>query len=122
MKTEKKLCELPASEFELGGSFDAACRKAGYASGKAAANELGLWSASLADALETIGDSDRTEPELAVLRAENERLRDALKEWTDEPMSCRCNLDKTAPQPNCDCWACLKISRSLAALAERGQP
>jgi len=48
------LCDLPESEFEMGGVFDGICRIAGYASGKAAANELNLWGVTVSDAVKTI--------------------------------------------------------------------
>jgi hypothetical protein len=60
-KTERKLYDLPDSEFAFGGKFDEICRKAGYASGRAAANDLNLWSATVEDAIATVSSS--SEPE-----------------------------------------------------------
>jgi len=45
---------IPDSEFAIGGTFDKICRRAGYASGKSAANDLYLWGATVKDAVETI--------------------------------------------------------------------
>jgi len=49
-----KLCDLPASEFELGGEFDKLCRESGFASGKQAANDLNLWTLTVKEARETV--------------------------------------------------------------------
>jgi hypothetical protein len=46
-----KLCDLPDSEFRLGGDFDRVAREHGYASGLVAANSLNLWGVSLREAL-----------------------------------------------------------------------
>ncbi len=51
---ETPLCNLPDGEFELGGRFDAICREAGDSSGRAAANNLGIWSTTLRKAIEIV--------------------------------------------------------------------
>lgn len=50
----KQLCELPDSEFELGGTLDRMARQAGYASGKAFANDGNLWGATVGNVLEML--------------------------------------------------------------------
>lgn len=59
MNDNLKLYELPQSEFELGGQFDARARKAGYSSGRAAANEIGLWNVRLQAALRMLREEPK---------------------------------------------------------------
>ena len=47
-----KLYDLPDSEFQLGGKFDALARADGYYSGKAFCNENNAWSLTLQDAID----------------------------------------------------------------------
>lgn len=46
-----ELCNLPDSEFHLGGAFDQLAREQGHASGKAAANEHNAWNQKLSEAI-----------------------------------------------------------------------
>ena len=48
------LCDMPDSEFELGARFNSICREAGDSSGRAAANNLGLWRTTLREASEIV--------------------------------------------------------------------
>lgn len=49
-----RLCSLPDSEFETGGTVDQLARNAGYSSGRAWANEGNLWNVTLGEALENL--------------------------------------------------------------------
>lgn len=52
------LCELPEQEFKLGGRFDRVARIAGFASGKACANDFNWWSLTLREALTELQHMD----------------------------------------------------------------
>lgn len=55
-----KLCDLPDSEFAMGGTIDRMAREAGYSSGRSFANDLGLWGATVGEAVEMLG-SEKSE-------------------------------------------------------------
>ena len=57
---ETLLCNLADSEFTLGGKFDEIARNNGHCSGKSAANDLSLWSGTVAQALAAITPKGNT--------------------------------------------------------------
>lgn len=58
MSNTTKLYDLPDSEFATGGKIDRLAKRAGYASGRAWANDGCQWNATVEEAIEMLVISD----------------------------------------------------------------